>query len=157
MGHKIKNSNNSSNLVMPSMIQSKIFICSNCSKKFILDPTVTSYRCGDTYVCSYYCSQKRYKELNNFDPGLTKPHTWPFIYDNIIQNNRNIKPLLIEEIEINNNKVEENYLEDNYLEDNYLEDYYLEDNINVCNILCRRYFIPIVCVICLFFGVTKQV
>ena len=60
----------------------------------MLHPDVTSYRCGDTYVCSYYCSQKRYRELNNFDPGLTKPHTWPFIYDNIIELNRYFNNLI---------------------------------------------------------------
>ena len=132
-------------------MQSKTFICSNCSEKFALHPTVTSYLCGDTYVCSYHCSQKRYRELNKFDPGLTKPHTWPFIYDNTIQNDREIKPLLIENIQKNNNKLKLNR-EDNH-EENYGED---NINISLCNHLCRRYFIPIVCTFCLFLRATTR-
>ena len=37
------------------------------------------YMCGDTHVCTKSCSEERYFELRNIDPGFTRPHTWPLI------------------------------------------------------------------------------
>jgi hypothetical protein len=61
------------------MINEEMIICSNCTKMFKLKNCEHIYRCGDTYVCSYICSQERYRELKNIDPGFTRPHTWPLI------------------------------------------------------------------------------
>ena len=53
--------------------------CANCSQIFNLKTCNKIYICGDTYVCSKKCSEKRFCELTNIDPGLTRPHTWPLI------------------------------------------------------------------------------
>ena len=53
-----------------------IAYCSNCDKLFKFKNCQNIYRCGDTYVCSYICSQKRFRELRNLDPGFSYPHTW---------------------------------------------------------------------------------
>tara|TARA_A100001011_G_scaffold131040_1_gene138104 strand:+ start:5212 stop:5718 length:507 start_codon:yes stop_codon:yes gene_type:complete len=58
---------------------SNMAFCSNCEKVFNLKMSKNIYRCGDTYVCSKNCSRERFRELNNIDPGLTRPHTWPII------------------------------------------------------------------------------
>ena len=148
--HNIKNSNIASNLTIPSTMQSKTMVCSNCAEHFELTPAESIYRCGDTYVCSHRCSQKRYRDLNKFDPGLDQPHTWPFIYDNIIQKDREIRQILIENIETNSTNVESDYD----------EDHYIEYNTNVwnqlCNHLCRRYCLPIACAVSLVLGATVR-
>lgn len=56
-----------------------ILKCSHCNKTFKIKNCENIYRCGDTYVCSHMCSQKRYRELRNIDPGFSQPHTWTLV------------------------------------------------------------------------------
>jgi len=53
--------------------------CANCSQIVDLKTCKQIYICGDTYVCSKKCSEKRFCELKNIDPELSRPHTWPLI------------------------------------------------------------------------------
>ena len=122
-------------------------LCSNCAKIFELKKCENMYRCGDTYVCSYSCSQERYREVKTFDPGFAHPHTWCLIktpsnkssissefvlnlYDDSTENEI-ITPLLIENDE-KNRRFDGKKLND------VLE--------NRWNILCRKYFI--LCSLC---------
>lgn len=63
---------------MPMMGQDNI-VCSNCAKLFNINSCDNIYLCGDTYLCSYNCSNERYRDLRNLDPGLARPHTWPLL------------------------------------------------------------------------------
>lgn len=60
-------------------INQEQFFCASCSRLFYIRKCKEIYMCGDTYVCSKKCSEKRYFELKNIDPGFTRPHTWPLI------------------------------------------------------------------------------
>lgn len=53
--------------------------CANCSQIVDLKTCKQIYICGDTYICSKKCSEKRFCELKNIDPELSRPHTWPLI------------------------------------------------------------------------------
>lgn len=68
------------------MIQEMVF-CTSCSQMFDLKTCEQIYMCGDIYVCSKSCSEKRLYELRIIDPGLAHPDTWYLI------NSENPNPL----------------------------------------------------------------
>lgn len=75
--------------------------CSVCSVLFDSNKSENIFRCGDTYVCSKICSNRRYTTIKKVDPELNLPHKWdsfnnisnkndseyPPIYKHYIQDN----------------------------------------------------------------------
>lgn len=58
--------------------------CSVCDKIIHYRPydkNNVMYLCGDTYVCSVRCSQKRLRKIISVDPNLDTPMNWKTIYN----------------------------------------------------------------------------
>lgn len=145
--------------------------CANCSKMFDLRRCKQIYMCGDTHVCSKSCSEERYFELRNIDPGFTRPHTWPLIKSTtkdsifnselVLKSSSHSVPNVKEHIFKAQSEIYDDYEQDEVspliienTKDNDNEDDFDFPEIiqNRLNHLCRRCFIvgiPALCALCI--------
>lgn len=57
-------------------MKSQHYVCVNCLSKYYISTSRPLYRCGDAYVCSSLCAQKRLEKIMEIDPLLSSPLLW---------------------------------------------------------------------------------
>ena len=77
------------------------YVCANCSTQDYFKDLKAVYRCGDAYVCSKKCADRRLEKIMASDPLLSNSLLWD---------------------------PHDNYPHDNYPHDNYPHDNYPHDN-----------------------------